>query len=366
VSYGLIAIPAVAGSWGHPASGLRLAAVGWLLGHGVGVSTPTDQITLAPLSITVLVMWRVVRAGVHASRAVGGHRHRAPQRALAAAGAVTLAYAGLGAGVAAVVNGHDLAVSPMRAGASFALLGGACAGFGAVRRSRSGRRWLRQIPDGVASAVRAAVAAAGLVLAAGAAGAGVSLALRGSEAAGMLGSYHTGVIGQAGITLLCLTYLPNLAVWGAAYLLGPGFSVGVDTTISTGAVVLGPLPALPPLAALPSAPSAATPALLAVPLLAAAYAGWSLARTPTRRSTPAGEGRSLSALIAAAVLAGPMAGALLQVVGWASAGGLGSGRLAVMGPTGWQMGLVAAAVVALGCTLGVAGARLVATRRGVP
>ena len=73
----------------------------------------------------------------------------------------------------------------------------------------------------------------------------MALALPGGAAAEMLGSYRAGVLGQAGITVLCLVYLPNLAVWGAAYLLGPGFAVGDGTVVSPGEVLLGPVPALP-------------------------------------------------------------------------------------------------------------------------
>jgi hypothetical protein len=70
-------------------------------------------------------------------------------------------------------------------------------------------------------------------------------------------------------------------------------------------------------------------------------------------------------LLGAAALAGPVAGGLLGLAGWLSGGPLGSGRLAATGPTGWQVALVGAVVVALGTALAAAAAQvlLVARRR---
>src|SRR5262249_35431778 len=143
------------------------------------------------------------------------------------------------------------------------------ASIGAVRHSRAGRRLVRRLPGLLVDGVRTGLATAALVVAAGAASAGVALALAGGDAAAMLGSYGAGATGQIGLTAICLVYLPNLAVWAAAYLLGPGFAFGAGTVVSPSDVLLGPLPGLPVLAAVPSAPlSGLTPALLGAPLLA--------------------------------------------------------------------------------------------------
>jgi hypothetical protein len=172
------------------------------------------------------------------------------------------------------------------------------------------------------------------------------------------------VLGQAGITVLCLVYAPNIAVWGAAYVLGPGFAVGAGTTVGPAEVVLGPLPAVPLFAGLPTAPAPALgPPLLAVALAVGVWAGWGLARRAedvalAERSDPPGWGP----LLAAAVLSGPAAGAVLWLAAAASAGALGSGRLARLGPTGWAVGVAGAVVVTLGATVGVAVARARARR----
>ena len=359
VTYGsILALASVGaiGSSGTPGGVARLAASGWLLSHGVPLQTPTHHIALVPLAIAALVAWRLYRAGVHASRAIGGHRSRSVRRALGAGAAVAVVYAGLGAGVAALARTVDLTVTPQRAGVTMGLFAAVAAMTGAVGHSHAGRTLARRAPSTVSGALRTGVVAAAFIIAAGAAAAGVALAIRGGDAGDMLGSYRAGLLGQAGITALCLAYLPNLAVWGAAYLLGPGFAVGADTLVSPGEVLLGPVPALPVLAGLPSAPLAgAGPALLGIPLVAGMFAGWLLAR----RSGTVG----WASLIGAAILAGPVAGAVMQMVSFAAAGALGSGRLAVMGSVDWRISLFATVVVTVGAALGAAVSRTLAGPR---
>jgi hypothetical protein len=191
-----------------------------------------------------------------------------------------------------------------------------------------------------------------LIVAAGSGIAGVAQALHSGTAADMLGSYHAGFLGQAGITLMCLAYLPNLAVWGAAYLLGPGFAVGVDTLISPGEVLVGPVPGVPVLAGIPTHPlTGIGPALLGIPLAAGICAGLLLMR---RRRTEWAD------LVGAAILAGPVAGVLLQGAGFAAAGALGSGRLVGIGAMTWWVGLLCAIVVGVGCVVAAIGIRAVA------
>jgi hypothetical protein len=201
------------------------------------------------------------------------------------------------------------------------------------------------------------------VIAAGAAATGVALALSAGVATDMVREYRTGVVGQAGLTLVCLVYAPNLAVWGASYLVGPGFALGVGTTVSAGAVSLGPVPALPVLAAVPSRPlSAWSGVLLAVPLLAGMIAGWLLARRQSRAGVP--RAGAWPRLLVPAVLAGPVAGALLGLAALVSRGSVGAGRLTEMGAAAWPLAGIAAAVVGVGVLAGAAVTRGMATRRG--
>ena len=92
-----------------------------------------------------------------------------------------------------------------------------------------------------------------------------------------MSSMRLGVGDGVMLTVLTALLAPNAALFGGAWLLGPGFAVGAGTTVSPSGVSLGALPNFPLLAALPSA-DAAVPAALAVvmalpPLLAAVAAG---------------------------------------------------------------------------------------------
>jgi hypothetical protein len=338
-----------AGSGGSPDAALRLSLSVWLLGHGVPLATPDARVSLVPLTITAFAAWRVARAGVHAGRAIGARHQRNLRPAVLAATAVALAYAGLGGLAGAVARTDAMAVSPVRAALTLGGFALAVAALGALAGQTGVRERLAALPVPVVDAVRIGIIAVLLLLAAGATTAGVALALRGPEATDLLGSYRAGVLGQAGITVVCLAYAPNLAVWTAGYLLGPGFAVGAGTLVSPGAVTVGPLPALPVLAGLPSGPATGfAGAVIAVPVLAGVAAGWLVARRRTRGAASV----DWLSLLVAAVAAGPAAGVLAAVAAFASSGGLGTGRLATLGPVGWRVGLFAAAAIGVGALLG--------------
>jgi hypothetical protein len=333
----------------------------WLLAHGVPLSTGAGRFGLVPLGLSVLAGWRVGRAGVHTGRAIGARR---PGRVALAAGSVAVVYGVLGALAATLTRGL---VDPIRAGLTLAGFAFVLAGLGALTGGGLLRRTVRRLPPVLRDGLRTGTVAAFLVLGAGAAVAGVALAVSGGQASATLATYHAGVLGQAGVTLLCLVYAPNLAVWSAAYLVGPGFAVGAGTTVSAATVKLGALPAVPVLAALPeTAVSGLGPLLLGLPLAGGMAAGWLLVRRQMRQAEEAdAPAPGWAASLGAAVLAGPFAGALLGLASWASGGPLGSGRLAVTGPVGWQVASVASVVVTLGALIATAGARvLTANRRG--
>jgi hypothetical protein len=97
-----------------------------------------------------------------------------------------------------------------------------------------------------------------------------------SDALQMWRTLQPGGLGGLGLALLAVSTVPNLVVWAAAFLVGPGFSVGVDTQVSAQGVDYGALPVFPPLAALPPEGGAAGLLVLGVlvPLAAGVLAGW--------------------------------------------------------------------------------------------
>ncbi|TDB76564.1 DUF6350 family protein [Micromonospora sp. KC723] len=342
---------------------LRAGLAGWLLGHGVPLHTTAGPLGLVPLALAALAFWRLTRAGVHTSRAMGARGGRSPRQALTAAVAVGVGYALLGVLAALLVGSGGLRVSPVRAGVTYAFVGALGALVGAVRTTGVAGLLAERAPARLRDGVRTGLVAGLLLFGAGAGAAGLAVATGGGDAADMIGAYRTGVAGQAGITLVSLAYAPNATVWSTAYLLGPGFTVGTGTAVRTSEVTVGALPAVPLLAGLPSGPvDGLGAALLAVPVLAGMTAGWLLTRRLSRATGDERAEPRWPALLGPAVLAGPVAGLLVAMAAGASGGPLGGGRLAEIGPVPWQVGLVATAVVAVGALLGAAAGKLLSRR----
>src|SRR5205814_5334216 len=105
---------------------LRFGTAFWLLGHGVPLSLGGNRLALVPLGVSVLAGWRVSQAGVHTARAIGA---RTAGRALLAAFAVAVVYAGRGALAANLVR--PLAV-PVESALRVGVFGLVLAGLGAA------------------------------------------------------------------------------------------------------------------------------------------------------------------------------------------------------------------------------------------
>ncbi len=332
---------------------LRGSLALWLLGHGVPATVAGAKLSVAPLVLSALAAWRVSRAGVHTARAVDARRRRGAWPVLAAAGAVAIGYAALGALAARLTAAGGVHVGPAGAALRLGVFAVVFGGAGAAAEAGLPGRLLRRTPQLLRDALRTGLVSGGLVLAAGAGLGGLALATHAGDATDVLRAYHAGVAGQAGLTLVCLSYAPNLAAWAAAYLIGPGFAVGAGTSVSAASVTLGPLPALPVLAGLPrSAASGVGVLLLGLPVAAGMVAGGLLARRQLRG--PDAPPPRWLALTGASLLAGPVAGALLGLAALVSTGDLGTGRLTGLGPVPWQVALVATGVVGLGALLGAA------------
>ena len=350
---------------------------GWLLGHWVPIGTSIGPLALAPLLLTILATWRLNRAGLHVTRAIGARHSGSPGVALRVAAMIAVAYAILGWLAALVVDGPGTEVSAGRAALNFFLLGLTASLVGALRGTDGLATVARRMPPPLRHGLRTGVVSAMLLVAIGGALAGLSVALGAGQAADMIAAYRTGVAGQAGITLLSLAYGANAAVWAASYLLGPGFLLGADSAVRLTEVSIGPLPTLPLLAGLPNGPvGAAGAVLLAVPVLVGMSAGWLLTRRlshgrghgapkhpvqggPSRPGEPPHHSAQApwSQVIGAALIAGPVTGLTLGVLAWLSGGALGNGRLAQIGPIPWEVAVVATAVVGVSTTIGAAAAR---------
>ncbi|BBH66113.1 hypothetical protein ACTI_27980 [Actinoplanes sp. OR16] len=347
---------------------------GWLLGHGLPIGTSIGPLAVTPLLLTLLIVWRLNRAGLHVTRAVGARRSGSTARALGVASSIGLAYALVGALAAVAVDGRGTQISAGRAALHFFVLGLAGALIGSLRGTDAISALARRTPPVLRHGIRTGLMAAFLILGAGAVAGGLSVALGGGQAAEMIAAYQTGVAGQAGITLISIGYAVNASIWAAAYLLGPGFALGVASKVSVTEVSVGPLPTLPLVAGLPDGPmGAAGTALLLLPVIAGGAAGWLLTqrlrhghpgmRRTGRRNTGTPDAPAWSLLIGAAALAGPVAGVMLGLMARFSGGSLGDGRLAQIGPDAMQVAIVGAIVAGVSVVAGAAAARLFGPQR---
>jgi hypothetical protein len=315
----------------------RFALGGWLLAHGVPFRAGGTPLGLAPLGLTVLAGWQLVRAGTNTARAVGADGLRLGARVVAA---VTAVYAVTGGVVALFVSSDRLAVSFPRAVVSTAVVAAVATAIGVLRIDVIRRQAADRIGVAALDVLRAGLLAAAGILGAGALLAGFRVVLTADHAAELIRALEGGPVGTAGILVLSLLYAPTVVIWSAAYLVGPGFAFGIGTSVSAFGVHLGPLPPVPLLAGLPEGgmPAGMT-WVFALPVVAGLLAGSAVART-----RPTGDWRPL---LVAAALTGPVAGVLLGIAALLSGGPLGAGRLAAVGPSAWQVALACAAGVTL-------------------
>ncbi|MFE5599482.1 DUF6350 family protein [Streptomyces coelicoflavus] len=384
----------------YPDSGsggaLHVAAALWVLAHGAElVRADTLSGTPAPVGVTPLLfvllpVWLLHRAARDATDpgdgvgvAVGaapkpGARGRPawlagapdagppPVSARVAWTGVVLGYLAVAAPV--VLYAQDGALRPSWWWAAVCLplvaMGAAGAGVwtafgrpgGPVGRAlRVLPRKLRELmvePDArLGAATRAAGAGAAVLVGGGALLLAVSLVWHGAAAGEAFLRLTEGWSGRFAVLLLCLTLVPNAAVWAAVYALGPGFVLGSGHVVAP--LSSAPAPLLPPFPLLAAVPDAGPGTALhwaagAVPLAAGAVVGWFTARAATVGAAAGEVGEAGAAGAAgawswrrttgAAVVAAVLCAVLVALLAAFAGGPLGSAALARFGPVWWQAG----------------------------
>ncbi|MFJ9466720.1 cell division protein PerM [Streptomyces caniferus] len=380
-----------------PSRALHLAADLWLMAHGGNLVRTTGHfaapVAVTPLLLAVLPVWLLHRAARHTlATAADGHpgpgadpgttagatRTVVPRTLL---GALLTGYLLIAAAVLLYASAGRLSAEPLSALAfvpatAVATLGGTAwfllrhpgadllpawalrAGAavpGALRALLAGPRF--------AAAQRAAGAALGALLVSGALLTLLSLGLHAGRVRQDLLQLAPDWASRATVLLLCLVLLPNAAVWGAAYGLGPGFTVGTGITVGPLGTSAHPvLPQLPLLGGLPDAGpgNPLTWAVVVVPLVAGALLARSVARSVTRpvetADAPAFSWTWGTTACAAALGAG-LCGVVAALLAGLSGGALGTGALVDFGPSWWRTGLAAAGWTALTGLPGAIGLR---------
>ncbi|NQX29726.1 hypothetical protein HQQ81_20455 [Microbacteriaceae bacterium VKM Ac-2854] len=351
----------------------RVAADAWLLGNGADLTATLDPalalslgltatgtsflVSIAPLAFALLATLLGVRIGRRAAAS--------PYRVIAVATAV-LIY--LGIATLVTFSATDAAASiPLWQGMLwptlvFALGIAIGSGIASAREQDALADAVGALLDRIPAVGRVAadaalrggaLAAAGVV---GVAGVLVAVLLIGNYA-GVVAMYESldgGIVGGIALTIGQLAFIPNLVLWAASWLIGPGFAIGTGSSVAPAGTLLGPVPALPVFAALPQGELAFGFVGVLVPLIAGFVAAWAIRPRLMDRL----DGASL--LLWGSVTAvgiGVVGGALLGLLAWFSGGAAGPGRLAEVGPDGLLVGAIAAAELTVAALLGLASGR---------
>ena len=313
----------------------------WLVSHGSGIIVDKVAVNAVPLGAVALAVGLVVW--------VAGRCLDEPLEEIGPFIAVTAGTYGLIAALLSVATNSDgVSTNMVRSAIGAVLVSGLGAALG-VARNNGGLKALLFTSTWFSekAKVRAIIAAAwaGILALLGASLAlfVVMFVLHVDRASDLWAALDPGAAGGFVLAAGSVLVIPNLVLWTASVLLGPGFALGTNTSVDLTGAHLGAVPGLPLLAALPGPGEFPgwifTLGLL--PLLAGVIAGW-------RLKVFGGILQRIGLGIVAGALAGLACGALIAVSG----GALGPGRMAVAGPPQVMPALVAMGVLALGGAIG--------------
>jgi hypothetical protein len=364
---GLLACAAVAvigwlaASFGGTSGAVKAGATVWLVAHKAGATFGGGSVTIAPLGLTLFLAWCLYRGGRFTARVSGADE----TKDLALASVVLAVTYGLGALIIALLTSDgSVKISPLSAFLGAAMLAIVAGTAGVLVESGAAADIADATPTGLRDAVPAAAAAVLTVIAVASLLYAVILAIHFSRVTSMLELLDAGVVGSVVLFAICLMLLPNVLLYVVSFLAGPGFQLGVGTTIAPTGVDVGNLPALPLLAAVPADGATSTYLLVltaVVPLAAGVVAGLVVARRGLR--TVESEALGWDAFALRGAISALLAGIALLVLMVLAGGSAGPGRMSEVGIPG---AVPAAGVLAAGMAIGAAiTAGLVAARRPV-
>ena len=332
----------------------------WLVGHGVDITLTLDPATAAslglvgagtPVNITIAMLGfalLTVLLGVRAGRRVAETRYRGLGEV------VSLAAFGLASFAVTFSTRHPAASPSLWQGtvlptAVFAI--GLTIGVLRTRRDDRApaprdftRAWPPELRATAVTALRGgAAAAAGIVLLASLALAG-AIVLSYAKIITLYEALHTELLGGVAITLGQIAFVPDVVIWAASWLVGPGFALGTGSAVSPLGTQLGPIPGIPILGALPAGQFAFGFLGLLVPVVVGFLVGAVSGPGLRREGAP---------LVLAGLSTGVVGGVILGLLAWASSGSAGPGRLAHVGPDPWAVGIAAAVELTISATIGL-------------
>lgn len=316
----------------------RLGVQGWFLSHGARIDVPWGILSLAPLAITVLVLYFLYRAGKQVARAGDVTTLVGAAEALVA---VVIGYVCAAVLLTSFATTTSAQVQPGPAALRTGIIAAIGAGLGILVESGLGHRLINALPGPGHAFVRAGMAAALTLIATSSLAVSISLLAHAGELSALTAAITPDALGGWVILLLSVLYLPNAAVYGVAMTTGAGFSLGADTSVSMTSVTHGKLPAFPLLAALPDGAGGDLLTWLGAlgPLAAGIAAALVFVRcldVDERDAVSVAVGIAGTSIVAGFLIGG------LAVLG---TGSLGKGQLVFVGAVGWQVGAATAVCI---------------------
>lgn len=322
---------------------------------GVDAAAAQFTVSLAPLALTLLTVLLGFRSGVRAARARGWLSGTLTGAVVAAVIAASIA----------LTSVNPVASPPLWMTILFpALLYSASVLCGGVVTA-----W-RVGDDGVIDGVRArvdtlspawragvdgmlrgtAVAVAALV-AVSAVAAAVAVIARSGNIVSLFQSGSVDLAGAVFSMIAQLAWLPTVIIWTAAWVAGPGFAVGVGTSVAPAGVDLGVVPGIPILGALPEIHSTWLLLVVLLPVAAGCAGGWVARRGAVRAAAGAPSAEPFLPRLVTAGVIGALAAGIAAVLGAAASGSIGPGSLASMGPHPGALALAVGAEVLIGASI---------------
>ncbi|CAN5130176.1 hypothetical protein BH09ACT3_BH09ACT3_05870 [soil metagenome] len=340
----------------------RVAADSWLLGSGADLLVALDPtiaaslalpgaetpfvLTIAALGFALITVLFAVRAG----RRIAETAHRTIGTVAAI---VVFAAIAFGVTVSALYPGARPSIwqGTLLPTLVFALGLGIGAESGRSRPAGPLAAWAKREPEWWAVAragLRGGVTATAILTAASALLLAVLLLGNYARIISLYEAAHAGVLGGIALTVGQLAFLPNLVIWAASWLVGPGFAIGTGSSVSPLGTSLGPIPAVPVLGVLPEGDLSWGFLGLLVPVIAGFAAGLAVRPGLVRALGARRPGRWM---LGAGLGVGVVGGVLIGLLAWVSAGSAGPGRLAEVGPSPWLVGGIAAVEFGVAATV---------------
>ncbi|MFE6979837.1 cell division protein PerM [Streptomyces griseus] len=350
-----------------PGGALRAAAGVWLLAHGAGLVRPDTlsgvpaPVGMVPLLLVLGPVWLTHRAARDAAEQEEGRPRPSQAGAFCA---VTAGYLLVVAGAAAYARGGSLRADPDTLVFPVALVvaGAAAAGvwtaagrpFGPLPswsplalQEAFARTLFR---NRAGTACRSAAVGVTVLLGGGALLVAVALGRNAAVAQNDFLALAGDWSGRFAVLLLAAALVPNAALWGAAYGLGPGFSLGTEATATPLGLDGTPaVPHFPLLAAVPDQGPGTllTGAAVAVPVAAALAVAWFTVRRAAPADAPRAQAWSPRETVLVTLLAALGCGLATALLTAVAGGPLGTGALSAFGPVWWLTGPAALAWTAV-------------------